>query len=83
MSSAFCATRRPTHGGDRSPSVCSSAAPRFGLDTDEANALIDRTAEVIRGRWRSEVLARGGSARDCDLIAPAFLHAGFEYPVAR
>jgi len=60
-----------------------SAAPRFGFDTDAANALIDRTAEVIRGRWRSEVLSHGGSARDCDLIAPAFLHAGFEYPVAK
>jgi serine/threonine-protein kinase HipA len=60
-----------------------SAAPRFGLDTEEASALIDRTAEVIRGRWRSEVLAHGGTARDCEIIAPAFLHAGFEYPVAR
>jgi serine/threonine-protein kinase HipA len=60
-----------------------SAAPRFGLDADEANALIDRTAEVIRGRWRSEVLSHGGSERDCELIAPAFMHAGFEYPVAR
>ena len=60
-----------------------SAAQRFGLDAEEANALIDRTAEVIRGRWRSEVLAHGGTARDCELIAPAFLHAGFEYPVAR
>lgn len=60
-----------------------SAAPRFGLDAEAANALIDRTAEVIRSRWRSEVLSRGGTARDCELIAPAFLHAGFEYPVAR
>ena len=60
-----------------------SAAPRFGLDADEANALIDGTAEVIRGRWRSEVLSHGGSERDCELIAPAFLYTGFEYPVAR
>lgn len=60
-----------------------SAAPRFGFDSGKANALIDHTAEVIRGRWRSEVLSHGGSERDCELIEPAFLHAGFEYPVAR
>ena len=60
-----------------------SAAPRFGLDTGEADALIDRTADVIRGCWHSEVLSHGGSERDCELIAPAFLHAGFQYPVAR
>lgn len=60
-----------------------SAAPRFGLYFDEASALIDRTAEVIRGSWRSEVLSHGGRERDCELIAPAFLHAGFEHPVAK
>ena len=60
-----------------------SAAPRFGLNTEEAKAVIDRTAGVILNRWRSEVFAYGGSERDCELIAPAFLHAGFEYPVER
>jgi serine/threonine-protein kinase HipA len=71
------------HGRVASRENLLSAAPRFGLDVDEANALIDRTAEVVRGRWRSEVLSHGGSVRDCELIAPAFLHAGFEYPVSR
>lgn len=59
-----------------------SAAARFGLDTTQANALIDRIAEVIRARWQSEVLAHGGTKRDCERIASAFVHTGFEYPVA-
>lgn len=58
-----------------------SAAPRFGLTVAEADRVIDRTADVIRQHWRSEVFRQGGTDADCDAIEPAFLHAGFEYPI--
>ncbi|HET7553903.1 MAG TPA: type II toxin-antitoxin system HipA family toxin [Gemmatimonadaceae bacterium] len=60
-----------------------SSAPRFGLDVEEAEAVIERMIEVIRNRWRVEVLSHGGSERDCEEIAPAFVHSGFEYPAVR
>ena len=59
-----------------------SATPRFGLSREAADAVVNRTADVIRRYWRSEVFAQGGTERDCEQIAPAFLHAGFEYPAS-
>lgn len=58
-----------------------SAAPRFALTSEEATRVIDRVADVIRRYWRAEVFEHGGTEADCDWIEPAFLHAGFEYPV--
>jgi serine/threonine-protein kinase HipA len=59
-----------------------SAAQRFGLTRDEANAVIDRIREVIEREWRAAVLEQGGTEADCAGIEAAFLHAGFEYPVS-
>jgi serine/threonine-protein kinase HipA len=58
-----------------------SAAPRFGLTPEDADRVIDRTADVIRRHWRAEVFAQGGGEADCRAIELAFLHEGFEYPV--
>lgn len=60
-----------------------SAAGRFGLEKEKANAVVDEIRGVVGRLWRTEVRARGGSERDCERIASAFLHEGFEYPVAR
>jgi len=56
-----------------------SAASRFDVSVEEANAIIDRMAEVVRGEWAPEVRRHGGTDADCAVIAPAFVHDGFEY----
>lgn len=59
-----------------------SAAARFGLTAVEANAMIDRIRDTVRRFWYTEVRAQGGSQRDCDRVASAFLHEGFEFGLA-
>jgi serine/threonine-protein kinase HipA len=56
-----------------------SASPRFGLTHEDASALIDGMANVVRRFWRTDVFAPGGTEEDCARIEPAFVHAGFEY----
>lgn len=56
-----------------------SQSPRFGLNREEANGIIDEIKEIVARSWRSEVLRQGGRERDCDVIAPAFVYPGFEY----
>jgi serine/threonine-protein kinase HipA len=60
-----------------------SAAGRFGLTREEADAIVDEIRNVVGRLWHTEVRAQGGSERDCERIASAFLHEGFEYPVVR
>lgn len=52
----------------------------FGLPPVEAGAVIDEMKAIIARHWRAEVLRCGGSERDCEVIEPAFLYPGFEYP---
>jgi serine/threonine-protein kinase HipA len=56
------------------------AAPRFGLSDSDAGAIVDQIARAVKEGWRDEVRAQGGSLADCDVIASAFVHPGFEYP---
>jgi serine/threonine-protein kinase HipA len=58
------------------------AAPRFGLSSSVAEAIVDEIARVVTAGWRDEVRAQGGSLADCDAIASAFVHPGFEYPIS-
>lgn len=67
----------PIHLASRENLV--SQSPRFGLDEAEANGVIDEMKGIVARFWRTEVL-RLGSARDCDVIEPAFVYPGFEYP---
>jgi serine/threonine-protein kinase HipA len=57
-----------------------AAAPRFGLEHDEASAVIDEMKETVQHHWRDEVRRWGGAEGDCDVVAPAFVYPGFEYP---
>jgi serine/threonine-protein kinase HipA len=57
-----------------------SQSPRFGLHPDEANRIVDEMKAVVSRFWRTDVRRHGGSERDCDVITPAFVHPGFEYP---
>jgi serine/threonine-protein kinase HipA len=56
-----------------------SAAPRFGLTTNDASTVIDRMIEIVRQYWRPDILSQGGTEDDCERVEPAFVHAGFEY----
>jgi serine/threonine-protein kinase HipA len=57
-----------------------AAAPRFGLEPDEAGAVIDEMKQTVRHHWRDDVRRLGGAEGDCKVIAPAFAYPGFEYP---
>lgn len=56
-----------------------SQAPRFGLRTEEANAVVEEMRAIVGRFWRPEVLRSGGSERDCETIAGAFVYPGLEY----
>jgi len=60
-----------------------SAADRFDLSRETANALIDQMVQVVRSEWEGEVRRHGGTVADCAIVAPAFVHEGFEYPSAQ
>lgn len=55
-----------------------SECERFGLQREDANAIIDEIRLVVASRWRAEVTGQGGTANDCDRIADAFAYEGFE-----
>jgi len=57
-----------------------SSAPRFGLDREEANTIIDRISAMVGSGWRSAITRHGGSERDCEAVKAAFVYEGFEYP---
>jgi serine/threonine-protein kinase HipA len=57
-----------------------AAAPRFGLEPDEAGAIIDGVNQTVTQHWRDDVRRLGGTAGDCNVIEPAFVYPGFEYP---
>ncbi len=56
-----------------------SAAARFDLSAVDANGIIDEMVRVVRSEWEPEVRRQGGTNADCAVIAPAFVHDGFEY----
>jgi serine/threonine-protein kinase HipA len=57
-----------------------AAAPRFGLEPDEAAGLIDHLKQVVTNEWETAVRRQGGTAADCAAIRSAFVYEGFEYP---
>ena len=56
-----------------------SAAPRFGLTREDADALIDEMEAVVAAGWRDEVVRHGGTAADVAAIQGAFVYPGFEW----
>jgi serine/threonine-protein kinase HipA len=56
-----------------------AGAPRFGLESDEAGAIIDELQLTVQRHWRQDVLRLGGTEGDCKVIEPAFAYPGFEY----
>ena len=56
-----------------------AAAPRFGLEGDEAGAIIDEMVQTVRRHWHDDVRRLGGSEGDCRVIEPAFVYRGFDY----
>lgn len=68
-----------THGRAATASNLISQAPRFALNREEARQVIDTMQTVVAARWHSRVLEFGGSRRDGDAIASAFVYPGFFY----
>jgi len=56
-----------------------SQAARFGISEEDADSIISEVREVVAARWENEVRRLGGTNRDVERIAPAFLYPGFEY----
>lgn len=69
------------HGRAASRHNLLSAAGRFGLEREEAGGIVEEIRGVVGQRWHAEVRAQGGSELDCERIASAFLHEGFDYPL--
>ena len=49
-------------------------AHRFLLEQEQAGPVFDRISATVRATWRTTMLECGVSQRDCDTIAPAFVH---------
>jgi serine/threonine-protein kinase HipA len=52
---------------------------RFLLSEEEATAIFDRIADMVRAQWRTEMRRAGVSERDCDVISRAFVYEGLFY----
>ena len=63
------------------PGARVAAGPALIVDVTKETDVSTGVADVIRQHWRSEVFRQGGTEADRDAIEPAFLHAGFEYPI--
>lgn len=57
-----------------------SAAPRYGLEREAANEVIDELVEIVGRGWRRAILDHGGDEADCEAVRGAFIYPGFEYP---
>ena len=55
-----------------------SRCEQFRISTDEAAAAVQKLERVVAA-WRPVFERTGLSSRELDDLAPAFLHAGFEY----
>ncbi len=55
-----------------------SEAPRFGWSPEEADRIIDEIKEIVSTQWRTAITKHGGSGRDCEAVAGAFVYEGFE-----
>ena len=55
------------------------AAPRFGIEPEQATGIIDEMKQTVTQHWRTEMRRRGCTEGECTLIEPAFAYAGFEF----
>jgi serine/threonine-protein kinase HipA len=49
-----------------------AAAPRFGIELDEAGTMMDEIKQTVQRHWRDDVRRLGGAEGDCTVIEPAF-----------
>lgn len=53
-----------------------AGAGRFLMDREEAEAVFDRVAGIVRGRWQEAMRQAGVSAEDRDVLRSAFVPEG-------
>jgi len=54
----------------------SSSAGAFRLSEEDATAIFDAMAEIVRSRWYAVFRREGVSAGDCETVSRAFVYAG-------
>lgn len=59
-----------------------SQSPRFLLEPEEAQAIIDEVEQTITSSWYETARCEGVSEKDCQTIAPAFAYPGFRLKLA-
>ena len=57
-----------------------SQAPRFGFELAVAEQVIDEMVEGVREGWELALRDFGASEGEIELLRPAFLYPGFDYP---
>ncbi|MEX2540469.1 MAG: type II toxin-antitoxin system HipA family toxin [Trueperaceae bacterium] len=57
-----------------------SEVSRFGWAREEADRTIDKMKHIVSTQWWSAITKNGGSKRDCEAVAGAFVYDGFEQP---
>lgn len=89
LAPAYDLTPSPAHSMERDLSmVCGpegrrahkanvvAGAGRFLMDREEAEAVFDRVAGIVRGRWQEAMRQAGVSAEDRDVLRSAFVPEG-------
>lgn len=54
---------------------------RFLLSEQDAQAMIDRMVETVKGEWDASLRRAGVSEKDCATVSSAFIYDGFFYEV--
>lgn len=68
-----------THGRIARKQNLLSAAGRFLLSNEEAEALIDKMVHTVQNEWDASLRRAGANERDCAAISSALLYDGFFY----
>lgn len=60
-----------------------SQSPRFLVNADEADAIIDAMEQCVKVRWYEIARREGVSEKDCEAIRSAFAYEGFQLPLGK
>jgi serine/threonine-protein kinase HipA len=58
-----------------------SQCPRFLLEPQEAEAIVERMETEVRSTWQEVARAQGVTQRDCERLQAAFAYPGFRLQI--
>ncbi|MGE0189112.1 MAG: type II toxin-antitoxin system HipA family toxin [Steroidobacteraceae bacterium] len=70
-----------THGRIARKQNLLTAAGRFLLSNEEAEAMIDNMVKIVRAEWDATLRRAGAGDKDCASIASALIYEGFFYDI--